>query len=129
MQRLRAEGGSIYVQTLVAVAILSLALIPLFGAFIISPAAHRQAGQQTAALNLVRGRLESIHALTGDAWDDLTDETTTEVVDGLEYQIRLAVGPESPDQEGLRHVRVIVTWTDRGQEHRVSLATAVARRP
>jgi Tfp pilus assembly protein PilV len=129
MPRLRAESGSIYLEALIAIAVLSLALLPLIGAFIITPAAHRQAGQQMAALNLARGRLESLHALSGDSWDDLDEETTIEAVDGQEYTVHLVVEPERPDQEGLRHVRVVVTWTGRGQERRVSLATAVARRP
>lgn len=126
-QRFRQDQGSIYVEALVALAILSLALIPLVGTFLITPAAHRQAEYQTAALNLARAHLEALHALTPRAWDDLVSDTDYDEVNGQDYAIAMVV---TQPEEALKQVLVTVSWLDpKGRSGEVSLATAVARRP
>lgn len=125
--RFRQEEGNLYVEALVALAILSLALIPLLGSFLVTPGAHRQAELQTAALNLARARLESLHALTPRGWDDLASDHDYDEVGGQAFEIALEV---TQPEEALKQVLVTVSWLDpKGRPGEVSLATAVARRP
>lgn len=118
----QSQRGSIYVEALVAVAILALALIPLLGAFAISPAAQKQAGQHGIALNIARERLESLHT-PHPTWP-----APTEVVNqgGAEYQV---VTSSAERTAGLQDVTITVSWTDgKGNRQHVTLATSVARR-
>ncbi|MFZ5817985.1 MAG: type IV pilus modification PilV family protein [Bacillota bacterium] len=124
----RREAGGIYVEALVAVAVLAIALVPIIGGFAVTPAAQRQASQHAVALNLARGRLEALHGLSGAAWDGLADQTELVTLEGQAYSVETDV--EDPRAEGLRDVRVTVRWTDaRGLTDQVSLVTSVARRP
>lgn len=122
-RRLRSEAGSIYVEALVAMAILSIALIPIFGAFVITPAAQQQAGRRMEALNVARGELERLHSLPGDEWEQLTTATLATPGGFTLYR------EVSPPEQGLRQIQVRVTWqSPKGGEQQVTLATAIARR-
>lgn len=129
MRRLRTEQtGGIYIEALVAIAVLSLALVPIIGAFAITPAAQRQAGRYVVAANLARGRLEALHGLSGALWESLSDTAETVTQEGQAYTVETDVEP--PRAEGLRDVRVIIRWTDgKGASARLTLGTSVARRP
>lgn len=125
----QSARGSLLVEALVGMAILSVALLPIFAGFMTGPAAQRQAGQHLAALNIARARLESLHTLTPREWDGLTPTGPTPDPAQPEYDVALAVAPR-PDLSGLKDVTVTVAWVDgRGNRSAVSLATAVARRP
>ena len=129
MRRFREEiRGGIYIEALVAIAVLTIALVPIIGAFAITPAAQRQAGKHIAAVNLARGRLEALHAISGEEFDALIDLSEAVTLDGQPYQILTDV--DEPREAGLRDVRVTVFWTDsKGAEARLMLGTSVARRP
>ncbi len=121
------QSGSVYVEALVGVAILAVALIPILGSFAVTPAALDQAAGYAGALNLARGELEALHALSGPEWDALTDEGPHPAGAGYTLQREVSLSPEAPD---LKEVRVTVTWTDsRGHPGSVTLTTLVARRP
>lgn len=127
--RLRTDmTGGIYIEALVAIAVLAIALVPILGTFAITPAAQRQAGKYTVAVNIARGRLEALHGLTGAEWESLSDIIQAVEVEGQVYTIDTDV--DSPREEGLRDVRVTVRWVDaKGAPARLTLATSVARRP
>lgn len=126
----RAEGG-VYVEALVAVAILAIALVPIIGSYAVTPAAQRQAAGYVAAMNIARGRLEELHSLppTGpDSWESLVSGTTTVQRDQQTYTVITTVDP--PRTPNLKDVRVTVRWTDpRGITAEITLGTSVARRP
>lgn len=129
MRGLRSEmTGGIYIEALVAMAVLTIALVPIMGAFAITPAAQRQAGRYVVAVNLARGRLEALHALPGAEWESLSDRTETVIQEGQAYRVETDV--DAPRQEGLRDVRVTIRWTDgKGADARLTLGTSLARRP
>lgn len=130
MRRLwQEQRGNIYIEALVAVAILVVALAPILGGFAMTPAVQEQSGRRLAALNIARGRLESLHALSGPAWDGL--DTTAPAPDprSPDYAVRLTVTPR-PGLTDLKDVTVTVGWADnRGRSHTLDLTTSVARRP
>lgn len=127
----RDQRGSIYVEALVAIAILAIALIPLIGTWFVTPGAQAQAGQQMVAMNLARAKLEAAHALTPTEWDSLASSSEVVERSGLPYTIVSEV--TSPTDAGLnahlKHLRVVVSWTNaRGTVQQVVLTTSVARR-
>lgn len=129
MRRLRSElAGGIYIEALVAIAVLSIALVPIIGAFAITPAAQRQAGRYVVAVNIARGRMEALHALPGTQWESLSDMTETVTQEGQAYTVETDV--DAPRADGLRDVRVTIRWTDgKGADARLTLGTSVTRRP
>lgn len=122
------QQGGIYVEALVAIAILAVALVPILGTYALTPAAQRQASGYSGAVNIARGRLEALHALTPAEWDSLSNQTNQVTLDGQAYTVIRAV--DQPRQEGLRDVRVTVRWTDpKGVTAEITLATSIVRRP
>jgi Tfp pilus assembly protein PilV len=129
VRRLRQQQGNILVEGVVAAAILVVALIPIFGSFMLAPQVHRQTGSRTVALNIARARLERLHALTGAEWDALPPSETAPDPSDPAYTVTQTVTPRA-GLAGLKDVQVTVTWTDqRGRPQRLTLTTAVARRP
>lgn len=107
MKRLwRRSDGGIYVEALVAIAILAIALVPIIGSYGVTPAAQRQAGAYVAATNIARGRLETLHGLSGSDWDNLASLTEEVSVDGQRYTVVRTVKPARAD--GLRDVLITV---------------------
>ena len=106
MLRLRSARGGIYLEALIALAILALALIPILTTFIITPASQRNAGDRLAALNLARAQLELLREYPPEEWDGMDH---VEVVSGVEYTIAVDP-PGETDVEGLYTARVVVSW-------------------
>lgn len=146
LRRLRTDTqGGIYLEALVALAILAIALVPMIGAFAATPTAQQESGEYLTAMNVARERLEELHDLSGAQWDALQDRSSSTEINGVRYSWDRTVTrrPQPPPQvegeepeEGdpladlLLDVSVTVTWTDRtGDERQVTLATSVARRP
>lgn len=124
----RIQAGGVYVEAVVAIAILAIALVPIIGSYAITPAAQRQAAGYSAAMNIARGRLEELHGLPPASWDSLTTSTVTVTRDQQSYTVTTAVDP--PRTSNLRDVRVTVRWTDpKGIAGEITLGTSVARRP
>lgn len=124
----RQQQGGIYVEALVAIAILAVALVPILGTYAITPAAQRQASGYSAAINIARGRLEALHALTPAEWNSLSNQTDQVTLEGEAFTVIRAVDP--PRSPGLRDVRVTVRWTDpKGVTAEITLGTSVVRRP
>lgn len=122
------ERGSIYAEALVSVAILAVALLPVFGGFLLGPRVQDETGRRNVALAIARGRLERLHALSGDAWDALPGETSGPDPDNPAYTVTLRTEPRD-GVDGLKDVTVAVQWVDgRQRPQSVSLATAVSRR-
>jgi type II secretory pathway pseudopilin PulG len=112
-------------EVVVAVAILSIAVLPILWSFAMAPSARQQAGRTEGALAIARGCLERLHALKGSEWDAIPPCTT----DQPEYTVQQTV-TDRPGVAGLKDVTVTVSWTDlRGEIHSVTLSTSVARRP
>ncbi|HYF91773.1 MAG TPA: hypothetical protein VD969_05975 [Symbiobacteriaceae bacterium] len=126
---MREERGSIYVEALIAVAIMALGLIPIFGGWSLTAGAQIETGQKNAALAIARAHIEPLHALAGEDWDGLPANETISDPAHPDYEI-LQTAVARPDQAGLKDVTITVSWTDRrGATQSVTLATAVARRP
>jgi len=115
---LRSERGSVYLEALIALAILTLALLPVLTTYTVFPASQRDAGDRLAALNLARAQLEMLREYPPAEWDGLD---RVESVGGVEYTIAVEPAGET-DVEGLYTARVVVTWPD----GRVSLTTQIA---
>ncbi len=123
----RDQQGSLLVEALVGVAILAVALVPIFSSFWVAPAAQSQAGRQAVALAIARSRLETLHALAPSAWDALASTGPTPDPVQPDYRVAVTVAPSTP---GLKDVTVTVTWQPAGgAPGSVTLTTSVARRP
>jgi len=105
--RLRSERGSVYLEALIALAILALALIPIFTTFIVTPVSQRDAGDRMAALNLARAQLETLKLYSPEDWEWMDG---VETVGGVEYAIAVDP-PEETGVEGLYAARVTVSWS------------------
>jgi len=123
---MRDERGNIYVEALIAVAVLAIGLLPIFGGWSLTAGAQAQTGRKNAALAVARGYIEPLHALSHDTWSQplnlgpLTDSGFTVT----------RTASVRPDLEGLKDVTVTVAWVDqKGTAQSVTLATAIARRP
>ncbi|HWI65520.1 MAG TPA: hypothetical protein VNT75_27125 [Symbiobacteriaceae bacterium] len=126
---LREERGNIYVEALIAVAILGLGLLPVFGGWSLTARARDQVGSRTAALALARSYLEPLHAVTAETWNSLPASQSMTDAANPGYTIVRTV-QSRPDLAGAKDVTVTVTWKDRaGKDQSVVLATSVARRP
>lgn len=128
MRQLRGERGGIYLEALVALAILALAVIPILGAYLITPAAERHAGDEMTALNLARGTVESLKSIPPEYW--ASAGTATETVNGVEYAIVVAPYEQPDPSIPLYTARVRVYWYDaKGGTQSVTLATQIAGVP
>lgn len=126
-RRVSGERGSIYIEALLAVAIMAVALIPIFSSFGLGPASEEQAARQIAALNIARAKLESLHTLSQEEWTYLADTSAPDTADPA-YTVSLKVTEPDPKLE-LKDVIVTVSWSDhRGRPESVQLTTSVARR-
>lgn len=121
MRRLRSERGGLYLEGLIALAILALALLPVLTTFLVTPGAQRAAGDRMAALNLARARLELLELRPPAEWDGLDG---VETVGGVEYTIDVDP-PGETGVEGLHTARVTVSWSGGS----VSLTTQIAEVP
>lgn len=127
---MRDERGNIYVEVLIAVAVLTIGLIPIFGGWSLTAGAQGQTGQKNTALALARANIEPLHALSGTAWDALpASQPIAPPAASPGYSITRTVAPRA-GQTGLKDVTVTVTWVDqKGKSQSIALTTAVARRP
>ena len=126
---MRDERGNIYVEALIAVAVLALGLIPIFGGWSVTAGAQHQTGRKNEALSIARANIEPLHMLGGTAWDSLPASQSIPNPADPGYTIVRSVAPRA-DQTGLKDVTVTVTWVDqKGSTQSVALTTAVARRP
>lgn len=122
------QRGSILTETLVAAAVLAVALIPIFGSFSLGPATHDLVGRRAAAISIARGEAERLHTLTPAEWANLPAHATYPDPADPTYTVTRSV-IERTGVAGLKDVTVTVAWTDsRGRPQRVDLATAVAGR-
>lgn len=132
-RRIADDRGALYVEALIAAAILAIALIPLIGVFSLTPKAQQDSARQITALNLARQELEALHARGPAAAGGGYQETVE--LNGVTYTVDVKVAPwEEPEGEEeeplLYDITATVTWTDAsGGIHQVTLASAVARRP
>lgn len=122
------ERGSIYLEALVATALLALALLPVYGIFGVVPAADRHASRHLTALNLARSELEWANGLDAAGWTALAGDPAPRPASQPGYEISRSVQAR-PAPLALKDVTVTVTWADhRGRRQSLSLSTAVARR-
>jgi Tfp pilus assembly protein PilV len=120
----RDERGSIYVEAVIAAAVLAVGLLPVFGGWTMVSRAQDQTGRTNQALAIARGYTEKLHALSGAAWDALPPAPFPD----SGYTVTETAVPRT-GATGLKDVTVTVSWTDgKGQSHAVTLATSVARR-
>ncbi|MDF2629359.1 MAG: hypothetical protein K0R39_3190 [Symbiobacteriaceae bacterium] len=123
------ERGNIYVEALIAVAVLAVGLMPIFGGWSLSAGARAQTARQNAALAVARAHMEPLHRYSALAWDEMPPQVTLQDPANPGFTITRTAAPRS-GQAGLKDVTVTVAWVDaRGKAQSVALATAVARRP
>jgi hypothetical protein len=127
--RFADERGNIYVEALIAVAVLAVGLLPIFGGWSLSAGARVQTSRQNAALAVARAYIEPLHGYSAAAWEAIPASTTLQDPANPGFTITRTAAVR-PDQAGLKDVTVTVAWVDaRGRVQSVALATAVARRP
>lgn len=127
--RLADERGNIYVEALIAAAVLALGLLPIFGGWSLSANAQVQTARQNTALAVARSYLEPLHGYSAAAWDAIPATVTMQDPANPGFTITRTAAVR-PEQGTLKDVTVTVAWVDaRGRAQSVALATAVARRP
>lgn len=120
----RDERGNIYIEAVIAVAVLAIGLLPVFGGWSLTAGAQEQTGRRNKAVAIARSYIEPLHALNSTAWESIDLNAQNE---GFTIARTAAL---RPDNAGLKDVWVTVSWTDRkGLTQTVNLVTAVARRP
>lgn len=128
---LRDERGSLYVEAIVAIAIIAVAIMPILAGYVATGRSQEAAGERQVALNLARARLEQLQASARGAWatEVVSRPAQPEPAPYNRYTISQTVALRAglPD---LKDVTVTVTWTDRfGSATSVTLSTSLARRP
>lgn len=127
--RLREERGNIYVEAIIAVAVLAVGLLPVLGGWSVSAGARVQTARQNTALALARAYLEPVHGYGADTWERMPASVTLQDPANTGFTITRTAAVR-PDQAGLKDVTVTVAWADaKGKVQSVALATSVARRP
>jgi|GEM_PF-1807460 len=124
------EQGSLFLEILAAMAIVTIGLIPVIVGFELSPASLDQAGKQMVALNLARARIEPLHAQ--GAWATIPGPATADPPNPAYPGYTVSVGSQTRTglPADLKDVTVTVSWSDvKGIAHAVRLTTSVARRP
>ncbi len=117
--------GSTLIETLVAVALLSIISVSMFSLFATGWAAAKLAGGVEGATLLAQQRLEQIKA---SASTDAPLTQDRELIDPLNfpgYSWDVVAEEQAP---GLHQVTVSVYWNHLGRERRVSLGTYVRTR-
>jgi len=121
------ERGFSYIEIVVAIALLALAVVPLFGLLQAAVAAGTHSRHVTVATGLSQAQLED---LRGADFDSVTAAGRAPVAatPGLEsftaYEWETAVSGRGPD---LKHVSVTVFWSDPASEDAVCLQTLIYR--
>lgn len=130
------QQGSVYIEALVAVAILVVAILPAYSSFVLAPKVQSQASQNLTAMNIARSTLEYYQSISGSQWDctppsppALCTPPSPPAPDQTGYTV--SVTAAQPDMSlPLKTFTVTVNWTDsHGQPNNLVLATSIARRP
>ncbi len=114
------DRGSLLLEHLVAMVLLSLLVVSVFSMLSTGSRAAQMAKETRLAGSLAAQKLEELTA----GCDDTTD-VSRQPLDPVrfpEYQWQADVTQVAPS---LRQVTVTVSWPTRGQEHKVSLTTIV----
>jgi type IV pilus assembly protein PilV len=115
--RIKGNKGFTLMEVLIAIVILSVALLALAGLQIISIRGNSFGGTMTDAVTLARDKMED---LKQDDWDNVVTGNDTQVARGINYTRNWTVQTVSNTKE----VMVTVSW-DNGN-HQISLVTTLA---
>ena len=119
------KNGFTLIETVIALAILSLALPTLLRSFTEAAKGQALAENRTTALYLLKFRMAAIEA---EGYPDIGEEDG-EFGENSRFRWHSDVQDvESEEIEGLRLVTVSVTWQERGKERLISTSTYLADR-
>lgn len=140
-ERLSAVNGYTFIEILVAITILGIAVVPLLGFFSSSFAAISNSGSQTRALNLCRDQIEMLkaegflsvysHFITGGnnplVENDLDLHPGKQRITKVQALTIEAETGSAPAAE-LLQITVKVKWISAGREHEETLQAYLAER-
>lgn len=121
MKYIIKQNGFLMVEVLIAVVIITVALVSVAGMYIQSTKAGIQATDYTMAASLAQDRMERLKA--GQTI------TNNEVVSigGVGYTITFQNTPTALDADKLFLIQVTVQWVERGQSQNIVITTYLAR--
>ncbi|WP_227765945.1 type IV pilus modification PilV family protein [Zhaonella formicivorans] len=123
-QVLKEERGFTLVELMIAVIIMSVALIPMFSMFDFAVKSQQQGEMELHALYLSQGKMEELLADYYQNKAFLTPEAKSEQING--YTVSTYIGVPSGN---LQEIQVAVSYTFHGKQKKVSLTTKVVEYP
>jgi type II secretory pathway pseudopilin PulG len=131
---LKNKGGFTLIELLIAMLILFIGLIAVAGLASTAILGNASAKWTTAATTLAEERMEELKSRgflgltnTNDWTSDPNNPITLTGAGRFERQWRITTPPPDMTDINIRLIEVKVSWTDRGRNREVNLATYIAR--
>jgi len=118
------SSGFTLIETLIALIILSFALLALAGLMVTTTRNNSAGGQMTVAATLAQDKLEELRATPFDNIQDGTDEKIGS--HGIKYGRTWALRPPPDTGPNLKTIAINVAWTDKSS-HSIRIISAVNR--
>lgn len=127
----KRQQGYLYVDAVIAVCILSLALLAVSGMFVNATKLSSSANHYTAATNIARQQMELLKRWTASDWSDPSlpasipwqgdpDKLT---VNKMTFEVKTLITQPSGIDPDLLQITVIVSWKERNDTRNVQLTT------
>jgi len=112
------------IEVLVALVILSIALLALAGLMVTTTKNNSFGNHMTEAATFAQDKLEELRVTE---WFDIAGNADTTVSSGITYNRTWTVVPTPPiPNDIMKEITITVTWND-GLDHSISLFSAVTR--
>ena len=128
------QGAFTLLEVVVAMLLLSVALLGLMALQIRSVRSNSFSNAMTVATCFARNQIEKLRTQSADDWDSLDDGTFREIVRDTDVDsgaARMVFTREweiATHMDRIRDVSVTVSWRQEGQPHKINVNTQIAKR-
>ena len=105
MSERKLEQGSMYIEAMIALTVLAMALIAIAPLFVLAARENAYAGELTVATTLAQAKAEQ---LTAEVYADLADDSDSVKVRDMRYERSWTVAADAP-HPGIKTVTITVT--------------------